>query len=45
MVNPLSVIAGLLMVAVGGFWFVPATYINGLAHAGRLSPAARIAPA
>ena len=33
-----GIIAGLLMVALGGFWFVPATYINGLARAGSLSP-------
>src|SRR5512136_3032452 len=32
-----GIIAGLLLVAVGGFWFVPATYINQIAHAGRLS--------
>jgi FHS family L-fucose permease-like MFS transporter len=32
-----GIIAGLLLVAVGGFWFVPATHINQLAHAGRLS--------
>ena len=32
-----GIIAGLLLVAVGGFWFVPANYINQLAHAGRLS--------
>jgi FHS family L-fucose permease-like MFS transporter len=33
-----GIIAGLLMVAVGGFWFLPATHINTLAHAGALSP-------
>jgi FHS family L-fucose permease-like MFS transporter len=33
-----GIIAGLLMVAVGGFWFLPATHINSLAHAGSLSP-------
>jgi len=27
-----GIIAGLLMVAAGGFWFVPATYINDWAH-------------
>jgi len=32
-----GIIAGLLMVAVGGFWFIPATHINELAHAGRVS--------
>src|SRR5215471_3261224 len=33
-----GIIAGLLMVAVGGFWFLPATHINSLAHAGTVSP-------
>ncbi len=33
-----GIISGLLMVAVGGFWFVPATYINTLARAGSVSP-------
>jgi fucose permease len=33
-----GIIAGLLMVAVGGFWFLPATHINALAKAGNLSP-------
>jgi FHS family L-fucose permease-like MFS transporter len=33
-----GIITGLLMVAVGGFWFLPATHINALAHAGTLSP-------
>jgi len=33
-----GIIAGLLMVAVGGFWFLPATHINSLAHAGSVSP-------
>lgn len=32
-----GIIAGLLLVAVGGFWFVPATKINALAHAGAVS--------
>ena len=32
-----GIICGLLMVAVGGFWFVPATYINALVHAGSVS--------
>ena len=27
-----GIIAGLLMVAVGGFWFIPATHINALVH-------------
>ncbi len=34
-----GIIAGLLMVAVGGFWFIPATHINELAQAGRVSAA------
>jgi len=29
----------LLIVAVGGFWFIPATHINALVHAGSVSPA------
>jgi FHS family L-fucose permease-like MFS transporter len=33
-----GIITGLLMVAAGGFWFIPATRINALAHAGSLSP-------
>jgi len=33
-----GIIAGLLMVSVGGFWFLPATHINALAKAGSLSP-------
>ncbi len=32
-----GIIVGLLIVAVGGFWFVPATYINSLVHLGRVS--------
>jgi MFS transporter, FHS family, L-fucose permease len=32
-----GIIAGLLMVAAGGFWFIPATHINELAHVGRVS--------
>jgi FHS family L-fucose permease-like MFS transporter len=32
-----GIIAGLLMVAVGGFWFLPATHINALAKAGTVS--------
>src|SRR6516162_11524483 len=32
-----GIIAGLLVVAVGGFWFLPATHINALAHTGSLS--------
>jgi MFS transporter, FHS family, L-fucose permease len=32
-----GIIAGLLIVAIGGFWFIPATHINSLVHAGRVS--------
>jgi FHS family L-fucose permease-like MFS transporter len=32
-----GIIAGLLMVAAGGFWFIPATHINAAAHAGHAS--------
>lgn len=32
-----GIIAGLLMVAAGGFWFLPATQIQAAAHAGRVS--------
>jgi MFS transporter, FHS family, L-fucose permease len=34
-----GIIAGLLIVALGGFWFVPATHINSLVHEGSVSPA------
>ena len=34
-----GIIAGLLLVAVGGFWFIPATHINSLVHQGSVSPA------
>jgi FHS family L-fucose permease-like MFS transporter len=34
-----GVIAGLLIVAVGGFWFIPATHINSLVQAGTVSAA------
>src|ERR1700723_85905 len=33
-----GIIAGLLLVAVGGFWFIPATHISALAHEGAVSP-------
>ena len=33
-----GIVAGLLLVAVGGFWFIPATHINALVHAGHVSP-------
>src|SRR5215470_14094796 len=32
-----GIIAGLLIVALGGFWFVPATSINGMVHHGQVS--------
>jgi MFS transporter, FHS family, L-fucose permease len=32
-----GLIAGLLIVALGGFWFVPATHINSLVHQGTVS--------
>src|SRR5689334_3495219 len=32
-----GIVAGLLLVAVGGFWFVPATRINDMVHAGAVS--------
>ena len=34
-----GVIAGLLIVAAGGFWFIPATHINSLVHTGQVSAA------
>ena len=33
-----GIIAGLLLVAVGGFWFIPATHINAMVHEGTVSP-------
>jgi FHS family L-fucose permease-like MFS transporter len=33
-----GIIAGLLLVAAGGFWFLPATWIQAAAHAGNTSP-------
>ncbi|MGD0094655.1 MAG: MFS transporter, partial [Planctomycetota bacterium] len=33
-----GIIAGLLLVAAGGFWFIPATKINALVHTGSVSP-------
>jgi len=33
-----GIIAGLLLVAIGGFWFIPATHINALAHQGYVTP-------
>src|ERR1700739_774850 len=33
-----GIITGLLIVAAGGFWFIPATHINELVKDGRVSP-------
>ncbi|HXK01002.1 MAG TPA: MFS transporter [Verrucomicrobiae bacterium] len=33
-----GIIAGLLIVALGGFWFIPATHINNMVHTGAVSP-------
>ena len=33
-----GIIAGLLLVAMGGFWFIPATSINAMVHTGGVSP-------
>ena len=33
-----GIIAGLLLVAGGGFWFIPATHISAMAHGGAVSP-------
>jgi FHS family L-fucose permease-like MFS transporter len=33
-----GIIAGLVIVAIGGFWFIPATHINSLVHEGRVTP-------
>jgi hypothetical protein len=33
-----GIIAGLLIVAAGGLWFIPATHINAMVHEGRVSP-------
>jgi FHS family L-fucose permease-like MFS transporter len=32
-----GIIAGLLIVALGGFWFIPATHINAMVHQGTVS--------
>jgi MFS transporter, FHS family, L-fucose permease len=32
-----GIMAGLIVVALGGFWFIPATHINAAAHAGLVS--------
>ena len=34
-----GIIAGLLIVAAGGFWFIPATHINAMVHEGSVSAA------
>jgi FHS family L-fucose permease-like MFS transporter len=34
-----GIILGLLLVALGGFWFLPATYINGMVKTGGVTPA------
>ena len=34
-----GIIVGLLIVSVGGFWFIPATHISALSHVGRVTPA------
>ena len=33
-----GIIAGLMIVAAGGFWFIPATHINAMVHEGSVSP-------
>src|ERR1700690_4655109 len=33
-----GIIAGLLIVAAGGMWFIPATHISEMAHSGGVSP-------
>src|SRR3954466_13645635 len=33
-----GIIAGLLIVALGGFWFIPATHISALVHEGTVTP-------
>src|SRR5947207_12616522 len=38
-----GIIAGLLIVAVGGFWFIPATRINDMVRTGGVSPNAAFA--
>src|ERR1041384_2648395 len=32
-----GIITGLLLVALGGFWFIPATHVNALVHEGQVS--------
>jgi FHS family L-fucose permease-like MFS transporter len=38
-----GIITGLLIVAVGGFWFIPATHINAMVRDGSVSPATAFA--
>jgi MFS transporter, FHS family, L-fucose permease len=33
-----GIVTGLLIVAAGGFWFIPATHINAMVHLGSVSP-------
>lgn len=33
-----GIVMGLLLVALGGFWFIPATSINAMVHEGRVTP-------
>ena len=33
-----GIIAGLVIVAAGGFWFIPATHVNDMVHQGIVSP-------
>ena len=33
-----GIICGLLLVAAGGFWFIPATYVNGMVRTGQVTP-------
>lgn len=33
-----GIIAGLLLVSLGGFWFIPATYVNDMVHQGQVTP-------
>src|ERR1039458_8311655 len=34
----IGIVTGLLLVACGGFWFIPATHVNALVHTGAVSP-------
>src|SRR5690606_9381640 len=33
-----GIITGLLIVALGGFWFIPATWVNDMVRQGQVSP-------